>query len=443
MMNATYSPEDNKLRLYSLARLDSETYQKAKALGFRWAPKQEFFVAPTWTPAREDFLVDLCGEIGDEDTSLVERAEGRAERFEEYGEKRGQEAESARKEVSSIADNIPLGQPILIGHHSEKRARKDAERIQNGMLRAVNFWKLSQYWQDRAQGAIHHAKYKELPAVRARRIKRIEADKRKAERTVKEFNLCLKVFTSEGLTREKAIHFTNYSGLYMHVKLEGGKEASVWSALTDNLLTVEQVREQIVPKCQNTLAHYQRWIDHYENRLAYERAMLGESGGTVADQKKPEKGGACICWATPRGGWSFIHKVNKVSVSVLDKANYGERLFRILMPFDKLRAIMSKAEVDAARASGQMAGETETHFFLSGMVGDKPIQEIEAKKPEEPNEFDKLADTLRQGVKVVAVPQLFQTPKDLARRMVQLAGIGPGNRVLEPSAGRARLWKLA
>ena len=84
-MNATYSPEDNKLRLYSGGRLDSDLYARVKAAGFRWAPRQELFVAPMWTPARVDLLTELCGEVGDEDTSLVDRAEERAERFTEYG----------------------------------------------------------------------------------------------------------------------------------------------------------------------------------------------------------------------------------------------------------------------------------------------------------------------------------------------------------------------
>ena len=36
-----------------------------------------------WTPEREDLLLELCGEIEDEDTTLIERAEARAERFED------------------------------------------------------------------------------------------------------------------------------------------------------------------------------------------------------------------------------------------------------------------------------------------------------------------------------------------------------------------------
>src|ERR1700758_5561794 len=118
MMTATYSPEDNKLRLYPSSRLPKELYDRVKAAGFTWAPKQELFVAPAWTPEREDLLLELCGEIGDEDTGLVERAEERAERFEEYSDKREQDALRAKAAVEAITDGIPLGQPILVGHHS-------------------------------------------------------------------------------------------------------------------------------------------------------------------------------------------------------------------------------------------------------------------------------------------------------------------------------------
>ena len=66
----TYSPEDNKLRLYSSLHPDAETYARVKAEGFKFAPKQDLFVAPMWTPSRVDLLLELCGEIDDEDTAL-------------------------------------------------------------------------------------------------------------------------------------------------------------------------------------------------------------------------------------------------------------------------------------------------------------------------------------------------------------------------------------
>ncbi|MFO0562434.1 MAG: DUF3560 domain-containing protein [Polyangiales bacterium] len=55
----------------------------------------------------------------------------RAERLEERSEKKERAASAKHAAVRGIADMIPLGQPILVGHHSEKRARKDADRIFN------------------------------------------------------------------------------------------------------------------------------------------------------------------------------------------------------------------------------------------------------------------------------------------------------------------------
>ena len=70
MYRATYSPDDNKLRLYAASRLDPETYKKVHDAGFRWAPKQALFVAPAWTPGREDVLLSLAGSTP-EPSSMV------------------------------------------------------------------------------------------------------------------------------------------------------------------------------------------------------------------------------------------------------------------------------------------------------------------------------------------------------------------------------------
>lgn len=50
-----------------------------------------------------------------------------------------------------------------------------------------------------------------------------------------------------------------------------------------------------------------------------------------------------------------------------------------------------------------------------------------------------LKERLSQGVQVVSADQLFPTPVDLARRLVELAEPRPGLRWLEPSAGTGRL----
>lgn len=313
--SATYSPEDNKIRLTASARLDAETYARVRAAGYAWAPKQEIFVAPAWTPRREDLALELAGQIDDEDTSLVERAEERAERFEGYSERREAEAEQARERVESIAGGIPLGQPILVGHHSERRARRDAEKIQAGMARAVNLWKTAKYWTDRAAGALAHAKYKELPGVRARRIKGLEADLRKCEKEKAEAQTWASRWATEGLTLEKARTFANYCRLTCckHPTLD--QSLSAYDVLRDAAdkpadyptWTVAQVQARAAEAYAASVAYADRWIEHLQNRLAYERAMLEEGGGLAGAKFDYMPGGKVLS----RGQWFTVVKVNR------------------------------------------------------------------------------------------------------------------------------------
>lgn len=62
-----------------------------------------------------------------------ERREVKAERYREWAEKRDAKADAAYEGVQAITERIPFGQPILVGHHSEKSARADQRRIEAGM----------------------------------------------------------------------------------------------------------------------------------------------------------------------------------------------------------------------------------------------------------------------------------------------------------------------
>ena len=441
MYSATYSPEDNKLRLYASSRLDADLYKRVRGAGFIWAPKQDLFVAPMWTPEREDLLLELAGEVGDEDTSLVERAEERADRFDDYRLARAHDAEQARKAVDRIADNIPLGQPILVGHHSERHARKDAEKIENGMRRAVRMWETSEYWKSRASGAIRAAKYKELPNVRARRIRTLEADERrwKKNRAHQELRIAL---WSKPLTFEQARLLAGRSNT---------TDMDTYFALDKGQMTAEQASQIVLGQAKRYLETCDRWLQHTANRLEYERAMLSEVGGTAADQTKPEVGGACRVWCSPRHGWSYIRKVNKVSVTVEDNWGNGGPNFTRTVPFHDLHGVMSVAEVEAARADGRLV-ETDGRGFLLAEAptfaercdihSDHSTPQAAQKCTElrgQAEAFDAMRETLRAGIKVVAAPQLFPTPPEIAARMVQLAGVEAGMTVLEPSAGTGRI----
>jgi len=51
-----------------------------------------------------------------------------------------------------IADGIPFGQPILVGHHSERHARRDQARIHSGMRKGVEEAQKSEHHTSKAAG---------------------------------------------------------------------------------------------------------------------------------------------------------------------------------------------------------------------------------------------------------------------------------------------------
>ena len=61
-----------------------------------------------------------------------ERREARAERLAARAVKRREDAEATSARARQMQDRIPFGQPILVGHHSERGHRRDLERI-NGL----------------------------------------------------------------------------------------------------------------------------------------------------------------------------------------------------------------------------------------------------------------------------------------------------------------------
>ena len=65
------------------------------------------------------------------------RKAARIVRMRERAERLAAAAGSADAAARAIADRIPMGQPILVGHHSEARHRRDIGRIQRGFTKAV------------------------------------------------------------------------------------------------------------------------------------------------------------------------------------------------------------------------------------------------------------------------------------------------------------------
>ena len=500
---ATYSPEDNKIRVYPFERLDAETFAKVKAAGFIWAPKQELFVAPMWTPPREDLAFELCGEIGDEDTSLVERAEIKAGRLEDLSDRKAIEGER----LYSNLNGATAGGSVVVASNNRYKAGKEKERVERALKKALSTFEAAGYWKARAAGALRNAKYKERPDVRARRIKGLEADLRKQEKVQAERAKILDAVCKIDSV-EKLRWLYNNTNVGSPIKL--GERLEAGDAVESIVLDLKA--HYVMP---DTWAA--RWAEHYRGRLEYEREMLGVSGGLVAEKFDIQPGGRI----ETGGEWFSVIRVNRKAgrvvsvrcsrrfvpiISLEDISGYtaptaetaaavkvatklpplvnvpGEGVLEMTAAEWKEKTKVSDAyytkrvpesetagahrrratlgerwsrvwvyltdekrvEIPAPRAPEVREDAADT---LAGVFAARAPEVREYARPE-PTAAELRAKELREAVKtgvVVAVaPQLFPTPRDLAARMVEEAGIDREFlTVLEPSAGTGRLVAAA
>lgn len=84
--------------------------------------------------------------------SYEERQEARRARYEERAERARQDANAKANRATTMADCIPFGQPILVGHHSEGRDRRFRARIGQVMTQAVEAEKKADYYDQKADG---------------------------------------------------------------------------------------------------------------------------------------------------------------------------------------------------------------------------------------------------------------------------------------------------
>jgi DNA repair exonuclease SbcCD ATPase subunit len=81
-----------------------------------------------------------------------DRRQARAERLRGWADKRQEKAEADLSRADEMSSVIPLGQPILVGHHSERRDRNYRDRIDRTTERGVGHARKADGMRSRADG---------------------------------------------------------------------------------------------------------------------------------------------------------------------------------------------------------------------------------------------------------------------------------------------------
>lgn len=80
-----------------------------------------------------------------------ERAKAKSEKYNNWAASAENKSNQYYKTSHSITENIPMGQPILIGHHSEGKHRRDLERSWNAMGKSVEYSNKAELHESKAE----------------------------------------------------------------------------------------------------------------------------------------------------------------------------------------------------------------------------------------------------------------------------------------------------
>lgn len=121
---------------------------------------------------------DALTPMEEREADRTERAEARADRLESRATSKKIESEAAYKGAKDIAKHIPFGQPILVGHHSEKRHRRDLEKIERGYRKSFEAQAESEHLERRAKASRRESDRRKDPNFAQRRIEELKTELR-------------------------------------------------------------------------------------------------------------------------------------------------------------------------------------------------------------------------------------------------------------------------
>lgn len=170
-------------------------FRSFRSIGALGIPRSRDKEADTWRINNAKRALEAAGhtvnvEIDEEkrrtfaeaEADRVERAEGRAERYEGYADNAASSSNARRAKADAISRRFEFGQPILVGHHSEGKARRDAARIDTNMRKSFEDADRAGHFQHRADAAAAYEEHRNDPYRTLRRLEKLRAELRVIER---------------------------------------------------------------------------------------------------------------------------------------------------------------------------------------------------------------------------------------------------------------------
>lgn len=303
MITITHSFAEGTL-VSGMARGDG-SYEILRANGFRWFPSlrtcgiqssrdrlsQDWKINTAVTALRAAGLDVAEPEIDNDPRPMEQREADRAARMDERADRleyRAATRLAAADAAGAVADRLAeamQGEPVKIGHHSQRRHERDLDRVHSLTHKSIDLRREAGHAADLAASAASHMQHRENPHRTARRLETLNADRRKVQRNL------------EGYTR----NFRNGRGDIVSSDVSAPATGAWRERL---LIELAELDEQI-----------RYWAEHLERAIAD-----GTYRPVIATDIKP---GDAIRVSV---GWERVAKVNKTTITVVTPPGWSNKV---------------------------------------------------------------------------------------------------------------------
>lgn len=270
---------------------DEATRAALKAAGWRRGGYRK-----AWYSNRTVPQVPPCVEA--EEGAQVQYAAERADRLEARAQKHDAAASAAYERSNAAVAHIPLGQPILRGHHSERGHRAALRRSHAAMDKSVREDATAKRLHHDAESSRRHQAHVETPEAMTRRAERLEAEYRKMRRSIEDYEQRMRATGEDHqLDRDDHRAYCQYAEntrrtaeeLRERIAAAGGIAADRLDPHIGDLVRIRGfvgTVERINPKTYTVRLRPDGWILKLEHTWLTEIIQrAGESGQTTTDQQ--------------------------------------------------------------------------------------------------------------------------------------------------------------
>jgi hypothetical protein len=200
-----------------------------------------------------------------------EKKQTRINRYRELSEKAKAEAQVQCDRADEMLSWVPPGQPILVGHHSEKRHRNLLDKVDSAYRKSVEANEKSKYYEKKANNAEDNAAIssddpKALEKLNQTLTRLEEIQKRMVE---------LNAYYRKNKTCKGFGKYTDEQAAEMDAKIQDQTQPCPSYALQNNLQNIKRIKSRIAELEKRDSTDYQGWefedgivtIDKEDNRI--------------------------------------------------------------------------------------------------------------------------------------------------------------------------------